>query len=210
MGALTTTATSSGLSGIKLTAAIRQEHDAASRAAQSAIQHALAAGRLLAEAKRKIPHGSWESYVKDSCGIAPRTASLYQRLHRHRDRLPNRQHVAELSVRQAARLLERPKATAETVAPLPAVAVEQGNDLRLRVPEWYRAGLHNFGLHPSGWFFEVWPHPAGEQCRRDVMAVAKALMIDKVGACMPELAALWKTISRDVCEAVGVVDKVQA
>jgi hypothetical protein len=35
-------------------------------------------------------------------------------------------------------------------------------------------------------------------------------MIDKVGESMPELAALWKTISREVCEAVGVGDKVQA
>jgi hypothetical protein len=122
METITTTATSSGLSGDTLTAAIRQEHDAASRAAQSAIEHALAAGRLLAEAKRKIPHGSWEAYVRDECGIAPRTARLYQRLHRHRDRLPNRQHVAELSLRQAARLLERPKATAATAADDPKKA----------------------------------------------------------------------------------------
>lgn len=45
---------------------------------------------------------------------------------------------------------------------------------------------------------------------RPVMAVAKALMIDKVGKEMPELAALWKTISREVCDAVGVGEKVQA
>jgi hypothetical protein len=43
-----------------------------------------------------------------------------------------------------------------------------------------------------------------------VMAVAKALMIAKVGESMPELAALWATISREVCEAVGAEDKVQA
>jgi hypothetical protein len=122
MTAITTTATSSGLSPETLTAAIKQEHAAASRAAQSALQHALEAGRLLAEAKATIPHGSWESFVKDSCGIAPRTASLDQRLHRHRDRLPNRQHVAELSVRQAARLLEQPKAKAATVADDPTKA----------------------------------------------------------------------------------------
>jgi hypothetical protein len=122
MELISTTATSSGLSPETLTAAIKHEHAAASRAAQSALQHALEAGRLLAEAKATIPHGSWESYVKDSCGIAPRTASLYQRLHRHRDRLPNRQHAAELSLRQAARLLEQPKATAETVADDPKKA----------------------------------------------------------------------------------------
>ena len=160
MEAITTTATSTGLSPEALTAAIRQEHEAASTAARSALQHALEAGRLLAEAKATMPHGSWESYVKESCGIAPRTASLYQRLHLHRDRLPNRQHVAELSVRQAARLLERPKAKAEPV--LPVVEAEDTGKLRLRVPEWYRPGHWHVGQHPSGWVFNVWPHPRGE------------------------------------------------
>lgn len=117
-----TTSTPQAMSPEALTAAIRQEHEAASTAARSALGHALEAGRLLAEAKRKIPHGSWESYVKDSCSIAPRTARLYQRLHRNRARLGNRQHVAELNVRQAARLLERPKAKAETACDDPTKA----------------------------------------------------------------------------------------
>lgn len=161
MTAITATPTSLGLSPEALTAAIRQEHEAASTAARSALGHALEAGRLLAEARSSIPHGSWESYVKDSCSIAPRTASLYLRLHRNRDRLPNRQHAAEISVRQAARLLERPKAKAE--AALPAVEAEQADELRLRVPDWYRPGHRHYGEHPSGWMFEVWPHPAGDQ-----------------------------------------------
>lgn len=161
METITTTPTSLSLSPEQLTAAIRHEHEAASRAARSALGHALEAGRLLAEAKAVIPHGSWEAYLRDGCSIAPRTARLYLRLHRHRDRLPNRQHVAELSVRQASRLLEQPKAKAETVFP---VAEAEGIDeLRLRVPEWYRPGRRHYGNHPSGWFFETWPHPAGEQ-----------------------------------------------
>lgn len=156
-----TTSTPHAMSPEALTAAIRQEHAAVNAAAQSALGHALEAGRLLAEAKATMPHGSWESYVKDSCGIAPRTARLYQRLHRHRDRLPMRQHVAELSVRQAARLLERPRARAETM--LPVVGADDTGELWLRVPEWYRPGCRHYGVHSSGWFFETWPHPAGEQ-----------------------------------------------
>ena len=58
--AITTVATSTAMSPEQLTAAIRQEHEAASVAARSALEHALEAGRLLTEAKRKIPHGSWE------------------------------------------------------------------------------------------------------------------------------------------------------
>jgi len=167
MTAITTRSTSTppALAGEQLTAAIRHEHEAASAAAGAALSHALEAGRLLAEARQTIPHGGWEAYVRDACGVAPRTASLYQRLHRHRDRLPNRQHVADLSVRQAARLLRQPRSPSNTVllALLPAVAAEPAVELRLRVPEWYRPGHRHFGSHPSGWFFEVWPHPAGEQ-----------------------------------------------
>lgn len=162
MQTVMTTRTTTDMSPEQLTAAIRQEHEAASKAARSALEHALAAGLLLAQAKRKIPHGSWESFVRDSCGIAPRTARLYQRLYRHRDRLPDRQHVAELSVRQAARLLERPKPEA-VLPPVASELAEQDDELLLRVPGWYRAGHRHFGKHPSGWFFEVWPHPAGEQ-----------------------------------------------
>jgi hypothetical protein len=171
--AITTAATSTALSPEQLTAAIRHEHEAASTAARSALGHALEAGSLLAEAKRKIPHGSWEAYVRDECGIAPRTARLYQRLHRHRDRLPNRQHDAELSVRQAARLLRQPRAK------VPAVAAEPAGELRLRVPEWYRAGHFHNGRHPSGWIFNVWPHPSGEPW-------VHAVTLDPIGNSRPD------------------------
>lgn len=155
----TTTSTPPALIGDQLTAAIRHEHEAASAAAGAALGHALEAGRLLAEARPTIPHGAWESYVRESCGIAPRTASLYLRLHRHRDRLPNRQHVADLSVRQAARLLERPRVKAEPVA---AAAEPVAAELRRQVPEWYQSNHYHAGRHPSGWVFYVWPHPTGE------------------------------------------------
>lgn len=176
MNAITTTAaTSTALSGEQLTAAIRHEHEAASTAARSALGHALEAGRLLSEARAVIPHGGWESYVRDECDIAPRTASLYLRLHRNRARLPNRQRAAELSVRQAARLLERPRAKAA----LPAVAAEPADELRLRVPEWYRAGHFHNGRHPSGWIFNVWPHPSGEPW-------VHAVTLDPIGNSRPD------------------------
>jgi hypothetical protein len=161
MGTITTSTECVALVNGAITAAIRQEHEAASTAARSALGHALEAGRLLEEAKAAVPHGSWEAYVRDGCNIAPRTASLYLRLHRNRDRIADRQRGADLSVRQAARLLERPKAKAETV--LTVAEPEQAGELRLRVPEWYRPGHRHYGEHPSGWFFEVWPHPVGDE-----------------------------------------------
>lgn len=48
------------LTGDKLVVAIRREHEAASAAARSALEHSLECGRLLAQARAEIPHGGWE------------------------------------------------------------------------------------------------------------------------------------------------------
>ena len=138
----------------QLAGRIRAAHHAASTAAQTALGHALEAGRLLAEAREAVPHGGWGDYVA-SCGIADRTASLYMRLHRHRDRLEDRQRVADLSVRQAARLLAEPKAE-KVIEP------DVTGEPALQAPAWYRPGHRHAGTHPSGACFMVWPHPAGE------------------------------------------------
>ena len=102
--------------GKGLEAAIRCEHEAATSAAQTALDHALECGRLLAKAREGIVHGEWESFVRERCGIPERTARMYLRLDANRDRLPNRQHVAGLTVREAVRLLAEPKVAAEPEA----------------------------------------------------------------------------------------------
>ncbi len=91
-----------------LTCKIVEAHEAASTAARSALAHALEAGRLLVEAKELVPHGGWADYVAE-CGMPTRTAAQYMRLHRGRDDLGDRQRVADLTVREAARLLAKPK-----------------------------------------------------------------------------------------------------
>jgi hypothetical protein len=149
--------------GDELPAAIRREHEAASSAARSALGHALECGRLLAQARQGIGHGSWETFVRDTCGIAPRTARLYLRLDANRERIANRQHVAGLTVREAARLVAEPRARAESAVVEPEqVTVVRDDERRLAVPDWYRPGYWHTGRHPSGWVFNVWPHPSGE------------------------------------------------
>jgi hypothetical protein len=140
------------VAGEDLATLIRREHEAASTAARSALEHALEAGRLLARAREGIGHGEWETFVRDRCGIAPRTARLYLRLDANRERLANRQRVAGLTVREAARVLAEPR---------PSAAVEEPSLLG-EIPSWYRAGHWHTGRHPSGWIFNVWPHPSGE------------------------------------------------
>lgn len=143
------------VAGEDLAALIRREHEAASKAARSALEHALEAGRLLSRAREGIGHGGWETFVRDRCGIAPRTARLYLRLDANRERLANRQRVAGLTVREAARLLAEPK--------LAAAGSRFTDGPRRRIPDWYRHAHRHYGQHPSGWFFEVWPHPAGDE-----------------------------------------------
>lgn len=175
LGVIVATAAAAG-DDDEITAAIRREHEAASTAAQSAIEHALECGRLLAQARADIRHGAWEAFVRERCGIAPRTARLYLQLDARRDRISNRQHVAGLTLREAARLVAEPKVSPASQAEAePVVQAEPepspGGDvadeaerwgLRLAVPEWYEPGHRHFGHHPTGWFFEAWPHPAGD------------------------------------------------
>lgn len=164
---ITALAAEAGIEG-----AIRREHEAASGAARTAIEHAMECGRLLAEARRGIAHGEWESFVRDRCGIPERTARVYLRLDANRERLANRQHVAGLTVREAVRFLTEPRveqknsraklAAGGKVQTLTEAEAAGTELLSVVAPEWYRPGHSHGGSHPSGWFFMVWPHPHGE------------------------------------------------
>ena len=61
-------------------AEIRRHHDAVHAAALTAMEHALAAGRLLAEVKAALPHGEFESWLKANCPFTARTARRYMQL----------------------------------------------------------------------------------------------------------------------------------
>jgi hypothetical protein len=97
------------LSLADLAARINSEHDACIKAAHRTLDHALEAGRLLVQAKQRIGHGSWLSWLKESCGIKERTAQVYMRLARELPKLDpaNAQRVADLSFRQAIAALSR-------------------------------------------------------------------------------------------------------
>jgi len=69
-------------------ARIRELHTEAHALAESAIERALEAGKLLAEVKATLPHGAFGVWVEESCGFTARTAQRYLRLHEHRDCLP--------------------------------------------------------------------------------------------------------------------------
>jgi hypothetical protein len=92
-----------------LAARIKVEHEASGRAIKQGLDHAIACGRLLIEAKAQLnKHGQWLPWLREHCGRMPeRTAQHYMRLARHADEIRN---VADLSAREAAALIAKPPA----------------------------------------------------------------------------------------------------
>jgi Protein of unknown function (DUF3102) len=63
---------------------LKAEHAAVATALRTSVEHALAAGDILIEAKAQLNnHGEWLPWL-NSCGISERTAQRYMRLARHR------------------------------------------------------------------------------------------------------------------------------
>jgi hypothetical protein len=93
-----------------LAARIRHEHEQVATSMMSAINHAIAAGELLLEAKRQVKHGEWLPWLAENCDIAERTAQAYMRL--ARTPLEKRNAVADLPLRDALASLASPSAPA--------------------------------------------------------------------------------------------------
>lgn len=50
------------------------------KADSSQLSHALKVGDLLIQAKTQVPHGQWETWVRETLGMARTTSALYMRL----------------------------------------------------------------------------------------------------------------------------------
>jgi hypothetical protein len=88
---------------------INGHHREAQAALNSGVEHALEAGRLLLEAKAAMRHGDWEAWIAAHCRFSERTARGYMRIATHWPELQSkRQRAADLSAREALRLLSRP------------------------------------------------------------------------------------------------------
>ena len=85
-----------------LAARIRAEHEAAEASYRKGIEHALVAGELLAEAKAKVQHGQWLSWLQNNCGISERMAQRYMKLHNERATLETKSDtVSDLTINEA-------------------------------------------------------------------------------------------------------------
>jgi hypothetical protein len=69
----------------ELAARIQREHEACSASFKRGLEHAIACGYLLNQAKAKLGHGTWLAWLKLECpDINKRTAQSYMRLAAHR------------------------------------------------------------------------------------------------------------------------------
>lgn len=99
---------------------IKTEHGQAKRALKTTLVHALHAGDLLLEAKDRFKHGCWENWLTERCDLPPRTARRYMKLATHPKLLTEEiGHVADLSMAEALRLIQRSQAAPKPKASKP-------------------------------------------------------------------------------------------
>jgi hypothetical protein len=60
-----------------LAARIRAEHEASALHVKRGLDHAIACGRLLLEAKAQLAHGQWLPWLGEHCGVPERSARRY-------------------------------------------------------------------------------------------------------------------------------------
>jgi hypothetical protein len=111
---------------IDLATEITREHEAATSAAQTAIEHARRCGELLIQAKAIIGHGGFLRWVAENCHVGERQARNYMRIAQNWEVIANRQRASDLTLRQALTLThdEKPEPAIDFDAMLAEVKAE--------------------------------------------------------------------------------------
>jgi hypothetical protein len=86
---------------------VRKHVKASKDAVQNFVEHAMAAGDALRQARDQVPHGQWGGWLKRHCGLNERTAQRYMQLAEHRAELANPTRVSDLSLRTALNLIAK-------------------------------------------------------------------------------------------------------
>jgi hypothetical protein len=59
---------------------IKTEHEASALALKHGLNHAIACGLLLSEARTLVPHGHWLAWLREHCGMPERSVQRYMKL----------------------------------------------------------------------------------------------------------------------------------
>jgi hypothetical protein len=141
-----------------LAARIRVEHEATAAALTNSIDHAIAAGELLIEAKSQVQHGQWLPWIAEHCEMSDRTVRLYMRLANHKDALAAKSAtVADIGIRGGNALLMQLRDDARRDAFHAPVPVRETPNLERR-PYVRVAPEDNEEVTPYGarHFLETW------------------------------------------------------
>ena len=157
---------------------INEEHRACETAVGAALAHAISAGELLIEAKGRLPHGAFGSWISENFAGSDRTARAYMRVYSHREELEaKRQSSATLSLDGALRALSAPKDAPRPGAPVTleelearaedalsqaragALGIAERLDAIHRGRGWVHAGYASFEDYVSGEFAILEPFP---------------------------------------------------
>src|SRR5262245_23407535 len=94
-----------------IAASINDHLAAAEAATRRGLEHAVAAGQLLIEAKELVGHGEWLAWLQTNCHVGIRQAQAFMRLARHRHRLDSLKYApsAHLTIHAAEALVGKPK-----------------------------------------------------------------------------------------------------
>jgi hypothetical protein len=101
-----------GLNRLPILASSINDHIAAAETAtRRGLEHAIAAGDLLIEAKELVGHGEWLAWLHAHCQIGPRQAQTFMRLARNRHRLETlkNESAAHLTIAAAEALIGKPR-----------------------------------------------------------------------------------------------------
>jgi hypothetical protein len=94
-----------------IAASINEHLAAAEAATRRGLEHAIAAGALLIEAKELVAHGEWLDWLQANCRVSQRQAQTYMRLARNRHKLEATKNAAtaHLTIAAAEALVGKPK-----------------------------------------------------------------------------------------------------
>ncbi|MBC7857104.1 MAG: DUF3102 domain-containing protein [Pirellulaceae bacterium] len=125
---------------------INTTHDAACRAAASALEHARDCGNLLIQAKADVGHGGWLLWLKSHCRVKERQARNYMLLARNWETISKSAPGAEMTVKGALQLIgddgDEDTLTADEQAKLAnCEAIIRENINKAKIPENSEFGL---------------------------------------------------------------------
>jgi hypothetical protein len=113
-----------------LAAQIKKQHGLVLQAFREGLDHARKAGELLLKAKEQCSHGEWTPWIEGNCGFNIRTAQQYMQIAEGWDEIRAKaKHVSHLPMRDALKLLAKPKEAEPNPGPdQPNADADKSND----------------------------------------------------------------------------------